>query len=231
MVLLAAAAAPTAASAASPEVRDDGVGEEGLPANLNVISGWVGNETASDFSVFMKMVSLAPPADGSETIHYHFHFQVTRTDGATSLYHAMVHHSASGDWVWMVQRWVSSNGTGAWGDTHGAAGFADAAAGTVEVHVAKAWVESPKVDIAKNTWTIDSFYIHADLVRNADGAIVTTDTAPNSGTMGSYAVSVGAPIGSGDGSSSPLILAGLVAVAVLALAFLFWPRPGSRGRI
>jgi hypothetical protein len=230
IALLGGAASPAAASRDFPEVADDGVGDDTLPANLNIISGWVGNETATQFSLFMKIASLSAPTDDSETIHYHYHFQVTGTDGSTSLYHAMVHHSSSGAWVWMVQRWIPSGGVGAWGDSHAAVGFADPSSGIVEVQVAKAWVIAPKIDIAKNTWTIEAFYIHADLVRNADGTIVTTDTAPSSGTMGSYAVSVGTPVASAPSNGSSLVLGAVAAVGIIAVALLFRHRPGAGPR-
>jgi hypothetical protein len=200
------------------EVEDDGSGDDSLPPNLDVLSGRVGNESATHFSVFMTIRSLAAPDDDSEVIYYHFHFQAARTDGTTSLYHAMVHHAFSGSWEWMVQRWLPSGGVGGWGDTHETTGAADMATGALEVRVAKAWVESPKVDIARNTWVVDSFYIHADLVRLSNGTIERSDSAPTAGTQGSYTVSVGAPPGAASGGSALPLLIGALAAGGLVLA-------------
>lgn len=217
-------------SAANPDVTDDPSGEPSLPPELNLIAGWVGNETEAGFSTFMKVESLAAPGLAAHSIHYHFHFQVEKTDGNTSLYHAMVHHHADGMWMWMVQRWIPSAGAGAWGNTHDTRGTADGVSGVLEVHVEKAWIDSPRVDLAKNTWTIHSFYLHADLVEDATGDTVRSDTAPAAGTMGSYTVSVGAPAVPGGSAASAAFLAGLAVVSAVAAFAILRPSARARGR-
>jgi len=176
-----------------PDVRDDNAGETGIPPSLDVRQGWVGNETARGFSIFMQIRALEAPPNASVMYHYHFHFQVNRTDGATALYHAMVHRTSNGLWTYLVQRWLSAGGTGMWGETNSTAGYADNSTGVIEVVVNKAFVASPSVDIQRGTWTIDRFYIHADAADASTGAVTLSDAAPAIGTMGSYAVSQGAP--------------------------------------
>jgi hypothetical protein len=219
--------AASGGSAEHPDVVDDATGEQGLPAVLNVLSGWVGNETAPAFSVFMKIQDLAAPHNSTRVYHYHFHFQVVMANGSDALFHAMVHHPASGAWTFMTQRWISSGGTGSWGETMSADGFADASAGIIEVRVLKSTVASPKVDVQRNTWRIDHFYIHADEADVSSGQLLQTDNAPAAGTMGAYDVSVGTPIGAGTtpGAGPLLSLAALVAAA----AALGWrARRGGR---
>lgn len=204
----------------APEVTDDGVGDSSLPPTLDIVSGWIANETHDAFSIYMKIRALDPPANANATYHYHFHFQVVQSDGETGLYHAMVHHTASGAWTFMVEHWLTGGGTGRWGDANMTDGSVSLARGVIEVRVQKAWVKSPKVDVTKNTWTIDHFYIHADEVDVATGTILQSDTAPSVGTMGSYAVSTGTPVTSSPGSTTLMAIAA-VGAAVLVLVLLF----------
>lgn len=212
-----------AGSASQPDVIDDGVGEAGLPPDINVLAGWVSGETASGFSLFMKIQSLAAPPVGS--LHqYHFHFQVERTDGNTSLYHGIVHHTHAGAWSRMVQRWLPSAGLGEWGATNETGGGTDALTGVLEVEVRKAWIEAPKVDIATNFWSITAFYIHADRVNATTHAIEATDAAPAAGTMGSARLSLGAPAPPPSPSSVSVLAVAVAVVGVGTAVVLFQRR-------
>jgi len=204
-----------------PEVLDDNAGEAGIPPTLDVRQGWVGNETASAFSIFMLIRALEAPSNASVMYHYHFHFQVNRTDGATALYHAMVHRTSNGHWTYLVQRWLPAGGTGMWGDANSTAGYADDSTGVIEVVVNKAFVASPSIDLQRGTWTIDRFYIHADSADAATGAVTFSDAAPAIGTMGSYAVSQGAPARAnapGLGAVAALVAVGAAAMVIVWLA-------------
>lgn len=224
LTLLVGTPAASAGSASQPDVIDDGVGEVGLPPDLNVIAGWVGGETASAFSLFLQIQSISPPAAGA--IHqYHFHFEVQRTDGDTSLYHGMVHHTHAGAWTWMVQRWLPSATQGAWGATNDTTGTVDAGAGVLQLEVLKAWIEAPKVDIANGHWSITAFYIHADRLNASTLAIEATDAAPSSGTMGSVTLSLGAPAPLPSASPVP-VLAVVVAVVGVGTAVVLLQRRG-----
>ena len=223
LALLLGGPAASAGSASQPDVLDDGAGESGLAPELNVLSGWVAGETASAFSLFMKIESLGPPPAGSH-YQYHFHFQVDRTDGQTSLYHGMIHHTPAGVWTRMVQRWLPSAGLGEWGATNETGGATDVPSGVLEVEVRKAWVEAPKIDIATNRWTIAAFYIHADRVNVTTQAIEASDSAPAAGTMGSATLSQGAPTPPASSSNGALIAAAVAVVGVGTAVILFQRR-------
>jgi hypothetical protein len=223
LAVLLAGPAAAAGSPSQPDVLDDGVGEAGLAPEVNVLSGWVAGETATAFSLFMKIQSLAAPPQGS-FYQYHFHFEVQRTDGTTSLYHGMVHHSAAGAWTRMVQRWLPSGGLGSWGATNDTTGQTDLAAGVLEVQVRKAWIEAPKADIATNLWSIGDFYIHADRVNVTTQAIEMTDSAPSSGTMGSATLSLGAPAPPPSPSAWPVFAVAVAVVGVGTAVVLFQRR-------
>ncbi len=225
-----AAAPALAGTPQQPEVTDDPAGDGALPPELNLLSGWVGNESSTSFSVFMKVESLAPPPDGTTYNQYHFHFQVTATNDNETLYHAMVHQHTGATWTFMVQRWIPSGGQGTWGDTHTASGWTDGHGGVLEVRVEKGWLGSPKVDIARNGFAIHSFFIHADRVSASTGAIQLTDSAPNTGTMGSYTVSLGAPPSQSSGGSQGAVAVLSVIAAGAALLVVRGRVSPRRGR-